>query len=437
MIPFLILPLLVSLNASFAETGQQVPPPMTSADRANVLKTIKAKLLEKYVFPEMRPKIVEALTRSQKAGRYDVENPYVFAERITEDMRAASHDHHLYFGVDPTAYAAALAPPKGDDGMAALERRRAIRHHHGLAETKILPGNIRYLRISGFDWVQDETGAAYDDAMRFLRDGDAIIIDLRGNGGGTHSAVQYLVSHFLEPGTLEYSFQNQTGTSDQIHALDYLPAGRLMGKPLYVLIDQRVGSAAEAFAYDVQQFKLGELVGSKTVGAANTCEDLPVAPEFMLTVSSGRPVHAISHSNWEGVGVSPTVPASPAEVLDVAEALALKRLTRAAAVDPEAKAEYEWALVAVEARLHPIVLNSERLAPLAGRYGEIEITFDERGLSLCRSRPGWPKTSRLTPLNTDGLFAVEGIDVLRVRLRNNTLELIWSDEAIPQTFPRT
>jgi hypothetical protein len=111
----------------------QLPLRLTSEERSAALETIKAQLIEKYVFPEVGPKIVEALTRSQRGGRYDVENPYVFAERITEDMRSAGHDHHLRLTADQTAYTAALELPKGDVGMGALERRRAIRHHYGQA----------------------------------------------------------------------------------------------------------------------------------------------------------------------------------------------------------------------------------------------------------------------------------------------------------------
>jgi len=436
--PILLLPLMILNGHVRAEGQQQAPAPLTAVKRADALKTIKTLLQDKYVFPELRPKIVAALSRSQDAGRYDVGDPYVFASRITEDLRAASHDHHLYFGVDQAGYTAALAPPKDEAGTDALERNRAIRHHHGLTEMKILAGNVRYLKISEFDWVQDETGAAYDAAMRFLREGDAIVIDLRGNGGGTHSAVQYLVSHFLEPGTPEYTFLDLSGTPNQIHALDYLPAGRLIGKPLYVLINGGVGSAAEAFAYDVQQFKLGELVGSKTVGAANTCSDFPVAPEFMLTVSTGRPVHSVSHSNWEGLGISPTVPTSPATALDVAQSLALQRLGNAPGVDSEIKSEYRWALVAVLARLHPVTLPTDQLKSLAGHYGQIEITFDDQGLSICRpNEPGWPKTARLRPLDREGLFAIEGIEVLRVRFSGKRLELLWSDRSDPEVFDRT
>jgi C-terminal processing protease CtpA/Prc len=78
----------------------------------------------------------------------------------------------------------------------------------------------------------------------------------------------------------------------------------LKGKPLYVLIDGGVGSAAEAFAYDVQQFKLGELIGATTAGAANNNDLLPIAPAFILSISSGRPEHAVSKTTGRAWGSS-------------------------------------------------------------------------------------------------------------------------------------
>ena len=65
-------------------------------------------------------------------------------------------------------------------------------------ELKVLPGNIRYMETIGFFWGGDSTKAVYDNAMRFLKGGDAIIIDMRKNGGGSPEAVQYMISHFLE-----------------------------------------------------------------------------------------------------------------------------------------------------------------------------------------------------------------------------------------------
>jgi hypothetical protein len=110
------------------------------------------------------------LDRLEKAGRYGVGDPFLFGERVTEDLREVSHDGHLSFHYAPAECAASIAPSSGDHGSAAQWRRQATRDHYGLKELKVLPGNIRYLRVTGFEWVTDETGAAYDDAMRFFKD---------------------------------------------------------------------------------------------------------------------------------------------------------------------------------------------------------------------------------------------------------------------------
>lgn len=418
--------------------GPRLPPQprplarLTAKDRATAVQRIQAEIRAGYVFPELRAKLVEQLERSARAGRYDVDDPMAFAERITDDLRAGSKDGHLGLLVDPPGYAAALSPPKSDDGIAAFERRRAIREHHGLQELRRLPGNVRYLRISGFQWVPDETGAAYDDAMRFLKDGDAIIIDLRGNGGGDHSAVQYLVSHFLPPDTLEETFMH-AGETSQSRTLAHVPAGRLQSKPLYVLIDGRSASAAEAFAYDVEQFKLGELVGATTAGAANNNKLVPIAPGFLFSLSFGRPVHPVSKSNWEGVGIKPTIASNPTQALDAALAHVLGKLAQQRAAGPEALAEYAWARTAADARLRPPTIDPAQLASRAGRYGEIEVVARDGALHLIR--PNRPDL-RLAPLTADGLFSVEGTDYMRVQLSAKALDLLWLGRD-PRRFPRS
>jgi len=408
-------------------------------ERNAAIQTIRTSFQELYVFPEMRPKIVDRLNQSQQSGRYDVEDPVVFADRVTEDLRSVSHDRHLSLRVDPAAYAAALAPPASEAGEDAFMRRRAIRDHHGLGDMKILPGNIRYLKITGFEWIDDETGTAYDEAMRFLKDGDAVVIDLRNNGGGSHAAVRYLVSHFMDGDTLELTFHQGSEIPAQSRILEHLPAGRLKGKLLYVLINGQTASAAEAFTYDVQQFKLGELVGAKTSGAANNNKLLPVAPQFILSVSYGRPVHAVSNSNWEGVGIAPDVETPPAQALDIAQMRALTRLAQNSKASPEQLGEYAWAKIGVEAKLHPAALSSSALAMLTGRYVKAEAKQDTieltlRDGALWMVRPKRPD-ARLTPLTAE-LFAVEGYEILRIRLTGKTLEVLWSDEAAPRVFLR-
>jgi hypothetical protein len=430
-------PLLVRTAA--AETPARAAL-LSAEERTRALTAIEAKFKELYVVPEMRPKIIDRLTRSRRTGRYDVDDARIFAERVTQDLRDVAHDEHLALSVDPAAFAAALAPPKSDQGEDALRRRRAIQRHHGVTELRVLPGNVRYVKIIRFDWIPDETGAIYDEAMRFLKDGDAWILDLRGNGGGTSAAPHYLISHFLAPGTQDYTSLAGDAPPEVSRALDHVPAGRLTGKPLYVLVDGGTGSAAEAVAYDLQQFKLAEIVGAKTAGAANNNKLIPIAPSFILSISYGRPVHVVSKSNWEGAGVQPSAPCAAVQALDVAQAMALRKLSDSPGAAPDARVEYAWARVAIDARLHPVTLTTAQLQGLAAHYGEANVGFGEVDIvfhdgSLWLNRPNRP-TVRLVPLTADGVFGIEGNEQLRARLTGKTLELLWWDDPKPRVFGR-
>lgn len=409
------------------------------AQRAAAVAAISVAIQRQYVFPQRVPAITARLQAGLASGRYDLEDPRAFAARVTDDLRAASGDRHVYLNYAPDEYAATLAAERpggvGDtSAVDALRAHQAARANHGLAELRILPGNIRYLRITGFQWIDDQTGAVYDDAMRFLRGGDALIIDLRNNGGGSHAAVRYLLSHFMDGDRLDITFLRSGAEPEQSRTLEYLPAGRLKRQPLYILVNDQVGSAAEAFAYDVKQFKLGTLVGTTTAGAANNNGFTPVAPGFMLSVSFGRPVHPVSGTNWEGVGVPPDVSADFDRALPAAQALALQRLMARADASPGDQADWRWALPAVEAQLHPVSIPAARLAALAGIYGGRKIVQREGALYFER-RIGI--SSRLLPLTEDGWFAVDGYDDrFRIRLTGSTMETQWIDEPAPTKLVR-
>jgi hypothetical protein len=410
-------------------------PALTADQRAAAVAAIVGTVTDRYVFPERVPPIAARLNDSLVAGRYDTDQPAAFAERLSADLREASGDRHMYLNYAPDEYAATVGGDGGDrTALDALWARRTVRGAHGLARTELLPGNIRYLRIAGFLWVDDQTGVAYDAAMRFLRDGDAVIVDIRGNGGGSHAAVRYLLSHFMDGDQLDITFLQAGEAPIQSRTLEYLPAGRMKGKPLYVLIDRNTGSAAEAFAYDVQQFRLGVLVGQTTGGAANNNEFSPVPPGFMLSVSSGRPVHPVSETNWEGVGVAPDVAVDPDLALATAQSLALETLLGRADAAPADRADWEWARVDAEARRNPVSMPAARLRSLVGTYGVHRITYEQGRLVWVRSNG---RTARLSPMTADGLFSVEGYsDRLRLRLDGQSLETHWIDEPSPTRFPR-
>ena len=408
--------------------------PLDATDRSRALERIKAEIGTTYVFPERRGPAIERLSAAAAAGRYDTTDPVVFAERVTEDLMAVTRDSHLYLRHDPAWFASASLPPvPGEDArQVALEAEIARYTNHGLTEMRILPGNIRYLKVEGFSWVEGETGPAYDGAMRFLKGGRAIIIDLRGNGGGWIQASKYLISHFLPADTLIATFLSPNAEPLQYRAADDLPAGRIQGPPVYILIDGHSRSAAEMVAYTFQQYGLGELIGARTEGAANISDDFAIAPGFRLSVSTGRTVQPVSGTDWEGVGVAPTVEADPAKALEIARMRAIDRLLPDTA-DGVPRQQLAWSRPALEATLNPVVLDDRALRAFARTYGEVSIRFRDHALWL--HRPDRPP-NRLSAMTRDGLFQAVDNETLRVRITPDALEVLRPDPAWSVQYPR-
>jgi hypothetical protein len=217
--------------------------------------------------------------------------------------------------------------------------------------------------------------------MRFLKEGDAAIIDLRHNGGGSPEGVQYLVSHFMEPNRPLVTFHMGATQVDRLSTLPTLPAGRMVGKPLYVLTSGNTASAAEEFTGHVAGFRLGELIGETTAGAGFRNTFFPLPGGYLISVSVGRAVLASTGKDWEGVGIAPTTAVAPDKALEVAQVHALRRI--AATASPGDKARFEGAAAVLAAQVDPVA-TALPLAAYAGSFGERKVSVEDGRLSYQR-----------------------------------------------------
>lgn len=165
-------------------------------------------------------------------------------------------------------------------------------------------------------------GETMHAAMTFLAHTDALIIDLRSNGGGDAAMVQFLCSYFFDAFEAEHIqlnglYDRRKDLLQQFWVFPYVPGTRYLDKPLYLLTSQRTFSAAEEFAYDLQQLKRALVVGERTSGGAHAGLFYPVMTHFMAFIPTFRAINPISGTNWEGVGVQPDLPVAPEEALDV------------------------------------------------------------------------------------------------------------------------
>lgn len=376
---------------------------------AKVVNEIRALIARDYVVPEMRAPLEAALAKGLADGRYAGLDPATLSDRITADMAAVAHDKHLGLRFAPEEAKALANQPVSDQGDGAFWAKIAHDNNHGVVKLEVLDGNVRYLNYRGFLWSGPESAAAIDQAMAFLRAGDAIIIDLRENGGGDPDAVRHLASYFVPAGTKLVTFYLKRD-APTTSVTETVPGGVISGKPVYVLTSGRTVSAAEEFASHVDRFGFGKLVGETTAGGAYRNQFYPVAGSYVLSLSIGRPDLARGGGNWEGKGVAPAIATPVARALEAAQADALTVLADKAAT-PQDKAELSFIAAGVKAKLAP-PLPADTLNTYVVQIGERGVSIE--GGALVYSRKGGIHTV-LHPIGPD-LFAMEADARTHLRL---------------------
>lgn len=419
-----VVSLVPGSNAALAQTAPAAAS--TKVDSRAVVSDVRRIIAANYVLPAVRPKLDAALAKGLSAGRYDVSDPAILADRINEDLAAVAHDKHLGMHYDPQQAKELASRPTGagadDAPPTEAEIRHATQFNHGILQLKVLPGNIRYMETLGFFWGGKKTAEAYDNAMRFLRDGDAVIIDMRRNGGGSPEAVRYLISHFVEANRPLATFYMGGKAGDTWKSLSSLPAGRMVGKPLYVLTSGGSASAAEEFIGHVSGYKLGEIIGANSAGAGFRNTFFPVTGGYVISVSVGRAVLASTGKDWEGVGIAPTTKVDVDQALEVAQLHALRRIASTAAADEKRGLEGQAALL--EAKVKPVATELP-MDRYAGSYdGDRSVTVE--GGALNYQRAGGPKVAMIAlGANEFGFeedpgariqFAVAGSNVTALKL---------------------
>jgi hypothetical protein len=407
--PGLCLMLLAAVALVPALAQERVSP----EDQEAVVRSLASTLEERYVFPDVAREMADRLRKNLKAGHYrDLDGPPAFADRLTQDIQAVSHDKHLNVRFNPEM--AATLRQAGDDrpdGPSPEMIERGRRENFGFREARILDGNVGYLDLRGF-MPPAIAGDAATAAMNFLSGADAIIFDLRRNGGGHPGMIQLLTSYLYGSGAnvhLNSFYDRPSDETSQTWTLPYVPGKRNPDALVYVLTSNYTFSAAEEFTYNLKNLKRGTIVGETTGGGAHPGSSVLLAGSFVAFIPTGRAINPITGTNWEGTGVTPDVAVASGEALAKAHLLALQELQQRAATD-EAKRFYGWHLVSLQAQLEPVNVPAAVLESYAGTYGLRSLTFENGRLYY--QRTGRPK-AELQALTAD-TFAPVGMPGLRL-----------------------
>ncbi|MBN1426185.1 hypothetical protein JXA88_16665 [Candidatus Fermentibacteria bacterium] len=387
---------------------------MTSTRQRQLVESICHRVQQLYPFPEAGAATIDSLRRKLETGKYaSWTDPTGFAAGMTADLEGFSGDRHFDLSYDPQM---AVEMKKDNNATSGDVYRDSMAErlrwaNYGFRELRILDGNIGYMDLRFFAPLNyaAETAIA---AVSYFANSDALIIDLRQNGGGWDEMVMFLLSYFVDTkdplimtitqSTLDKSYE-VSGT------FNYVPGRRLLQIPVYLLVSSSTGSAAEAFAYRMQYFKRATLIGETTSGAEHPVEMLALDDEFVLTVPCWKRLFSITGSGWEATGVSPDVAVDSGQAFDVAYQKALE-VQLSNVHDDTQLFRVNWALDGLRARAAPVTISHEIAQSYVGTYGERTIILENDRLQYQRTGPKYALRAL-----SEVLFQPEGLDYFRIR----------------------
>lgn len=140
----------------------------------------------------------------------------------------------------------------------------------GFIYKRLANDKIGYIYYSSFSSGVGESNL--DAVLTHFADCDAIILDIRNNGGGLVSNVETLVSRFIESDYTAGYILHKTGPGhddfSEPYPLTYHPAeGRVRwAGPVYLLTNRSCFSAANDFASAMKQLPNVTVIGARTGG---------------------------------------------------------------------------------------------------------------------------------------------------------------------------
>ena len=338
--------LLCSLALSLAIAGNAQPEQpdlaIDAATRTQVIDGILKRLNQSYVFPEVAKKMEVSLRERVDKKEYDqITSARDFAKKLTEDLQAVSKDKHLR-----VRYSHKAIPERGERREPTAEEREERKRdltwmNHGFSKVERLKGNLGYLEFLNF--MDEELGGdTVAAAMNFVNGTDALIIDMRNNGGGNPAMVALVCSYLFgpEPVHLNDLYWREGNRTDEFWTKKELAGKRYLNKDVYVLTSKRTFSGAEEFTYNLKNLKRATIIGETTGGGAHPGGGFRISEHFGMFVPTGRAISPITKTNWEGTGVTPDVSVPAEQALLVARLMALKKSVTTI-TNPDRKANIE------------------------------------------------------------------------------------------------
>lgn len=319
----------LTFGSAAADAQQPAQPDKTidAATRTTVIETLLKELDDSYVFPETATKMGSDIRARIAAKEYDsVTSATALAQKLTADLQSVSKDKHLR-----VRYSSNVIPERRDrrePTEAEREQSRWMnkRVNFGFEKVERLNGNIGYIDLRGFN--DHEAGAeTVAAAMSFLKNTEALIFDLRQNGGGNPFMIALISSYLFgdAPVHLNNMYWRKGDRTDEFWTKPELAKVKFTNKDIYVLTSNYTFSGAEEFSYNLKNLKRATIIGETTGGGAHPGGMVRLHDHFAVFIPVGRAINPISKTNWEGTGVEPDIKVPKEQALKTAYLIALNK----------------------------------------------------------------------------------------------------------------
>lgn len=377
------LSILLILSASFSTNALQTTSAPIDKNEINEVVNSISKLVKKYyVSLEVGEQMSDLIVSNNKKGVYkNISDPNTLAAKLTTDLRSINGDLHMNVNFNsPTKTTKANKPSIKVDS-------KGVWSNYGFQELKVLDGNIGYLKISHFtNWDNfEEAKKVIDASFNFLKNTEALILDVRNNRGGFEEIVAYLISYLFdgEPIHLSDYYRRYENKRDGIYTKKDIPGKKLPNIPVYVLVNSQSASAAESLAYMLKHQKRATIIGETTMGAGNGAMTHKINDKFSVSIASETTINAVTQTSFEQVGVIPNVETTSEEAFDKGYIMALNYLkeNNTRNIDPS---NYETVITFLPSNENKQAVDIDTYQKYVGTYKnasiEIVVTNTDSGL---------------------------------------------------------
>ncbi len=172
--------------------------------------------------------------------------------------------------------------PAGDSVRVSVSRHKW--HMPAVTDMGLLADSVGYVRLTTLS--QQSAGELEDAVVHLTRHGArALVLDLRGNGGGLYEEGVKAAGLFLHDDALVSSLAGRDGAPTQQYRAR---SSRWPTMPMTVLVDGGTASSAEVIAAALREHGRALLVGAPTFGKGVVQRVVRLTPDLSLRLTTAR-----------------------------------------------------------------------------------------------------------------------------------------------------